>query len=288
MGAPARPAVRRPCSAQGRNHHHPSSPTPPPFLLSPAAQVTGLAVSGRHPYMFSCGLDKTVKCWDLEQNKVRRSGSRAAGWAAGCCGGCCGGCSSDGPCCGCGSGAQQLQAPGTAGRLAPPQSSCLRSRASPCPCPSPPAPPPCLPPGHPQLPRPPVGRVLAGAAPHPGRAADRRPRQRVPRVGHAQQGAGALPERPRQHRLLHHHRAHGPAGEEGGGGQVWRRAAWLRGGGSSRGQCCSAGYAGGRRWLCATTAAGRWRGAGRELAGRWLGGGRQEGGGRRGSGSTRW
>lgn len=34
-------------------------------------QVTGLAVSARHPYMFSCGLDKMVKCWDLEQNKVR-------------------------------------------------------------------------------------------------------------------------------------------------------------------------------------------------------------------------
>lgn len=33
-------------------------------------QVTGLGVSARHPYMFSCGLDKMVKCWDLEQNKV--------------------------------------------------------------------------------------------------------------------------------------------------------------------------------------------------------------------------
>ena len=35
------------------------------------AQVTGLAVSDRHPYMFSCGLDKMVKCWDLEYNKAR-------------------------------------------------------------------------------------------------------------------------------------------------------------------------------------------------------------------------
>ena len=35
-------------------------------------QVTGLAVSDRHPYMFSAGLDKMVKCWDLEYNKVRR------------------------------------------------------------------------------------------------------------------------------------------------------------------------------------------------------------------------
>ena len=32
----------------------------------------GLAVSDRHPYMFSCGLDKMVKCWDLEYNKVIR------------------------------------------------------------------------------------------------------------------------------------------------------------------------------------------------------------------------
>lgn len=32
-------------------------------------------MSARHPYMFSCGLDKMVKCWDLEQNKV---GSAAA------------------------------------------------------------------------------------------------------------------------------------------------------------------------------------------------------------------
>lgn len=27
-------------------------------------------MSDRHPYMFSCGLDKMVKGWDLEQNKV--------------------------------------------------------------------------------------------------------------------------------------------------------------------------------------------------------------------------
>ena len=32
----------------------------------------GLAVSDRHPYLFSCGLDKMVKCWDLEYNKVIR------------------------------------------------------------------------------------------------------------------------------------------------------------------------------------------------------------------------
>lgn len=34
-------------------------------------QVTGVAISPRHPYMFSCALDKMVKCWDLEYNKVR-------------------------------------------------------------------------------------------------------------------------------------------------------------------------------------------------------------------------
>ena len=36
------------------------------------AQVTGLAVSPNHPYVFSCGLDKMVKCWDMEYNKVIR------------------------------------------------------------------------------------------------------------------------------------------------------------------------------------------------------------------------
>lgn len=45
-------------------------------------QVTGLAVSHRHPYMFSCGLDKMVKCWDLEQNKARAC-TQGSGWAAG-------------------------------------------------------------------------------------------------------------------------------------------------------------------------------------------------------------
>lgn len=28
--------------------------------------VRGLVVSAKHPYLFSCGEDKTVKCWDLE------------------------------------------------------------------------------------------------------------------------------------------------------------------------------------------------------------------------------
>jgi WD40 repeat protein len=35
--------------------------------------VMGMAVSSRHPYLFSVGQDKLVKCWDLEQNKVVRS-----------------------------------------------------------------------------------------------------------------------------------------------------------------------------------------------------------------------
>ena len=42
-----------------------------------AAQVTGLAVSDRHPYMFSCSLDKEVKCWDMEYNKVRVCGAQS-------------------------------------------------------------------------------------------------------------------------------------------------------------------------------------------------------------------
>mgnify|MGYP001810346072 CR=1 FL=1 len=50
---------------------YPSSPAPPPASLRPPPlQVTGLAVSPRHPCMFSCALDKMVKCWDLEQNKA--------------------------------------------------------------------------------------------------------------------------------------------------------------------------------------------------------------------------
>lgn len=43
-------------------------------------QVTGLAVSPRHPYMFSCSLDKEVKCWDLEHNKVGGQGVVGWGW----------------------------------------------------------------------------------------------------------------------------------------------------------------------------------------------------------------
>lgn len=38
--------------------------------MVPLLQVTGIAVSDRHPYMFSGSLDKEVKCWDLEYNKV--------------------------------------------------------------------------------------------------------------------------------------------------------------------------------------------------------------------------
>lgn len=32
--------------------------------------MRGVAVSSRSPYLFSCGEDKQVKCWDLEYNKV--------------------------------------------------------------------------------------------------------------------------------------------------------------------------------------------------------------------------
>jgi len=41
-------------------------------LTGHISTVRGLAVSPRHPYLFSCGEDKMVKCWDLESNKVIR------------------------------------------------------------------------------------------------------------------------------------------------------------------------------------------------------------------------
>ena len=39
-------------------------------LTGHISTVRGLEVSPRQPYLFSCGEDKTVKCWDLEMNKV--------------------------------------------------------------------------------------------------------------------------------------------------------------------------------------------------------------------------
>ena len=39
-------------------------------LTGHVSSVRGLAVSKHHPYLFSCGEDKQVKCWDLEYNKV--------------------------------------------------------------------------------------------------------------------------------------------------------------------------------------------------------------------------
>ena len=39
-------------------------------FVAHSPQVTGIAVSDRHPYMFSGSLDKEVKCWDLEYNKA--------------------------------------------------------------------------------------------------------------------------------------------------------------------------------------------------------------------------
>lgn len=41
-----------------------------PSACAALLQVTGIAVSDRHPYMFSGSLDKEVKCWDLEYNKA--------------------------------------------------------------------------------------------------------------------------------------------------------------------------------------------------------------------------
>lgn len=43
-------------------------------LICSLLEYLGLAVSQRHTYLFSAGDDKQVKCWDLEQNKVRYSG----------------------------------------------------------------------------------------------------------------------------------------------------------------------------------------------------------------------
>lgn len=39
-------------------------------LTGHISTVRGVAVSNRSPYLFSCGEDKQVKCWDLEYNKV--------------------------------------------------------------------------------------------------------------------------------------------------------------------------------------------------------------------------
>lgn len=41
-------------------------------LTGHISAVRGVVISPRQPYLFSCGEDKTVKCWDLEQNKVIR------------------------------------------------------------------------------------------------------------------------------------------------------------------------------------------------------------------------
>jgi WD40 repeat protein len=41
-------------------------------LTGHISSVRALKISSRHPYLFSGGEDKQVKCWDLEQNKVVR------------------------------------------------------------------------------------------------------------------------------------------------------------------------------------------------------------------------
>ncbi len=41
-------------------------------LTGHVSAVRGVCVSSRHPYLFSCGEDKKVLCWDLECNKVIR------------------------------------------------------------------------------------------------------------------------------------------------------------------------------------------------------------------------
>ena len=42
-------------------------------LTGHVSTVRGVVVSPRQPYLFSCGEDKMVRCWDLEYNKVRVS-----------------------------------------------------------------------------------------------------------------------------------------------------------------------------------------------------------------------
>lgn len=44
-------------------------------LTGHISTVRGVAVSSRSPYLFSCGEDKQVKCWDLEYNKVCTPGT---------------------------------------------------------------------------------------------------------------------------------------------------------------------------------------------------------------------
>ena len=39
-------------------------------LTGHISSVRGLAISSHQLYLFSCGEDKQVKCWDLEMNKV--------------------------------------------------------------------------------------------------------------------------------------------------------------------------------------------------------------------------
>lgn len=48
-------------------------------LTGHISTVRGVAVSSRSPYLFSCGEDKQVKCWDLEYNKVGAAIDRLLG-----------------------------------------------------------------------------------------------------------------------------------------------------------------------------------------------------------------
>ena len=52
-------------------------------LTGHVSTVRGLAVSKRQPYLFSCGEDKQVKCWDLEYNKVCTARPKRAWWCSG-------------------------------------------------------------------------------------------------------------------------------------------------------------------------------------------------------------
>lgn len=50
-------------------------------LTGHISTVRGVIVSTRSPYLFSCGEDKQVKCWDLEYNKGMWSWGQKSSWA---------------------------------------------------------------------------------------------------------------------------------------------------------------------------------------------------------------
>ncbi|KAI8421938.1 hypothetical protein MSG28_009853, partial [Choristoneura fumiferana] len=73
--APAAAGRRRDRAGAAQAPHHAQAPLARALEAVPRhirASRMGLEVSSRHPYLFSCGEDRQVKCWDLEYNKVIR------------------------------------------------------------------------------------------------------------------------------------------------------------------------------------------------------------------------